>query len=79
MWRYFNGGMLKILGVIGVVAVTMLILIVLDYIAQTLLDVHTTDFLKVFVTLFTLLVGGSAGAKYVSGLEVKKKDDISDG
>jgi NhaP-type Na+/H+ or K+/H+ antiporter len=75
MWRYLNGGMLKLLGVVGVVALTMLLLILLNWLADTLLDEHApTDIWKAFVTVFTLLIGGSAGAKYVSGLEVKKKE-----
>lgn len=75
MWRYLNGGMLKLLGVVGVVAITMLLLIFINWLAETLLDEHApTDIWKAFVTLFTLLIGGSAGVKYVGGLEVTKKE-----
>lgn len=77
MWRYLNGSMLKVLGVLGIVFLTMLILILLDWIATYLMEPDPDDLWKVFISLFTLLIGGTAGTKYVSGLEVTKKD--SDG
>ena len=79
MWRYFNGGLLKILGVIGVVGLTLLMLILLNWLADVLLDFQSDELTKTFVTLFTLLIGGSAGVKYVGGLEVTKKGDKPDG
>jgi hypothetical protein len=79
MWKYINGGMLKLLGVIGVVGLTILMLIMLNWLADVLLDFQSSDITKAFVTLFTLLIGGSAGVKYVGGLEVTKKGDGPDG
>lgn len=79
MWKYFNGATLKLLGVIGAIGLTILMLIVLNWLADVLLDYRSSDITKAFVTLFTLLIGGSAGVKYVGTLEVTKKGDGADG
>ena len=66
---------MKLLAMIGVVLVTLLFLILLNWVANTLMDPDPGGVVKSFVTLFTLLVGGSAGVRYVGTLEVKKKGD----
>jgi apolipoprotein N-acyltransferase len=68
---------MKLLALVGVVLTTLFVLIVLNWLANSLLDPDPGAMVKAFVTLFTLLVGGGAGIKYVGGHEVKKKD--SDG
>jgi apolipoprotein N-acyltransferase len=79
MWKQANGTTVKLLAIVGVVGLTILMLILLNWLADVLLDFQSSDITKAFVTLFTLLVGGSAGVKYVGGLEVTKKGDASDG
>ena len=74
MWRHFNGATLKLLAMIGVVLTTMFALVVLNWFADRLLEPDPGITVKAFVTLFTLLVGGGAGIKYVGGYEVSKKD-----
>jgi apolipoprotein N-acyltransferase len=74
MWQRFNGGTMKLLAIVGVVLTTLFVLILLNWIADMLLDPNPGALSKGFVTLFTLLVGGGAGIKYVGGHEVKKKD-----
>jgi hypothetical protein len=79
MWKQVNGGLVKVLAVAGVVGIILLMLIALDWIARVALDVETGEVTKWFTAIFTLVLGGSAGAKYVSGLEVTKKEDGPDG
>jgi apolipoprotein N-acyltransferase len=79
MWKQANGTTLKLLAITGVVGLTILMLILLNWLADVLLDFQSSDITKAFVTLFTLLVGGSAGVKYVGGLEVTKKGDGPNG
>jgi apolipoprotein N-acyltransferase len=74
MWRHLNGATLKLFAIIGVVLITLFALIILNWLANSLLDPDPGATVKAFVTLFTLLVGGGAGIKYVGGHEVKKKD-----
>ena len=73
MWKHFNGGTMKLLAMIGVVLITLLFLILLNWVSDLLLEPDPNMVMKGFVTLFTLLIGGSAGAKYVSTLTVTKK------
>ena len=75
MWEHFNGATMKMLALIGVVLTTLLALIILNWLANLLLDPDPGVMVKSFVTLFTLLVGGSAGMKYVGGHTVTKKED----
>jgi apolipoprotein N-acyltransferase len=79
MWKQANGAIVKLLAIIGVVGLTILMLILLNWLADVLLDFQSSDITKAFVTLFTLLIGGSAGVKYVGGLEVTKKGDGPNG
>ena len=75
MWEHFNGATMKLLAMIGVVLTTLLALIILNWIADILLDPNPGVMAKSFVTLFTLLVGGGAGIRYVGGHTVTKKED----
>ena len=74
MWRHFNGGTLKLLAIIGVVLTTLFALLILNWLANLLLNPDPNGITKGFVTLFTMLVGTGAGMKYVGSHEVKKKD-----
>ena len=78
MWKYFNGATLKLLGIIGVIGLTLLMLILLNFVIIKLFDSRPDDLVKAFITLFTLFIGGSAGAKYVSTLTVTKKEPTDD-
>ena len=78
MWKHFNGGTMKLLAMIGVVLITLLFLILLNWVSDLLLEPDPNMVVKGFVTLFTLLVGGSVGAKYVGTLQVSKKGTDDD-
>ena len=75
MWRHFNGATLKLLAMVGVVLTTVFFLIILNWLADLLLEPDPGITMKAFVSLFTLLVGGGAGIKYVGSHEVSKKED----
>jgi hypothetical protein len=79
MWRQANGTTIKLLAIAGVIGIIILMLILLDWLAKSLLGVDTGEVAKWFITLFTVVIGGSAGVKYVGGLEVTKKGDGPDG
>jgi hypothetical protein len=74
MWRQANGTTVKLLAITGVIGLIILMLILLDWLARQLLDIETGEVAKWFITLFTIVIGGGAGVKYVSGLEVTKKE-----
>jgi len=69
-----NGAVMKAAAMFGFAAVAYLVLIVLAWIGQQTLGLTMDETWKTVSSIIVILLGGSAGAKYVTSHDVSKKE-----
>jgi len=74
MLERMNGTVMKTLAIIGTAGIAYLMLLALGWLADRSLGVTFDTTTETITSILVIIVGGSAGARYVTSHDVQKKE-----